>query len=419
MVIIDPMHNLLLGTAKRVMNTWIKCRVIGDEDLVTIQTRVDNVQVPSHVGRIPAKIAASFLGFSADQWKNWVCIYSPVALKGIIPDRDYNCWLLFVRACKYFTQKHISHMDLQQADALLETFCQHFSEIYGSSYCTINMHLHLHLSEWRINGLLSKMPNNGNDICLQLMKKCLVWSGQGTYNCPVMDLIQGEKDGRGTMNNYTVNHLKHDELQKKSIVLNLCNTAWTEESYHQYEDIDTFDVLEKYEMDKLSAMFTNLYNEQVHVSEFMSPVTNVSQTGICIPISKEACDPPRDIVFARWAAQPSGPQYKSLEVSSSAAERPAVIRGLFLAEVWLNFGNKRRQARHLLASVLWLKSHPNKQHYGPDSDITVWTSDYEPSNSAAVLPLQRITRCGVITRQIVQFSPGHSETAQVAIPLQI
>ena len=74
--------------------------------------------------------------------------------------------------------------------------------------------------------------------------------------------------------------------QKQSIVLNLCNTAWTEESYHQYEDMDTFDVLEKYEMDKLSAMFTNLYNEQVHV--FVSPVTNVSQTGICIPISKEA-----------------------------------------------------------------------------------------------------------------------------------
>ena len=67
--VIDPMHNLFLGTAKRVMETWLKSSVLSQADLELIQSKVDAVLVPTNIGRIPGKIARSFSGFTADQWK--------------------------------------------------------------------------------------------------------------------------------------------------------------------------------------------------------------------------------------------------------------------------------------------------------------------------------------------------------------
>ena len=53
MAVIDPMHNLYIGTAKHIINIWIKQGLITNADLKVIQDRVDSIQLPSYVGRIP------------------------------------------------------------------------------------------------------------------------------------------------------------------------------------------------------------------------------------------------------------------------------------------------------------------------------------------------------------------------------
>ena len=63
----------------------------------------------------------------------------------IIPDRDHDCWLHFVEGCKLICGKMISNQDLKLADDHLLEFCREFEHLYGSSYCTMDMHLHLHL----------------------------------------------------------------------------------------------------------------------------------------------------------------------------------------------------------------------------------------------------------------------------------
>ena len=70
MTIIDPMHNLYLGSAKRLLRIWNEKQLITDSDMIKIQNCVDNIRVPHYVGRIPLKIASSFSGFTADQFKN-------------------------------------------------------------------------------------------------------------------------------------------------------------------------------------------------------------------------------------------------------------------------------------------------------------------------------------------------------------
>ena len=61
MCIIDPMHNLLLGTGK-------------DE----IQSKVDSFNVPNDAG---TKISSGFSGFKAEQWRNWTLLFHYIVLK--------------------------------------------------------------------------------------------------------------------------------------------------------------------------------------------------------------------------------------------------------------------------------------------------------------------------------------------------
>lgn len=60
--------------------------------------KVDKMETPAHLGRIPQNIGSIGSLFTADQWRNWVRIYSLYALHGILPSVDYECILLFV-AC--------------------------------------------------------------------------------------------------------------------------------------------------------------------------------------------------------------------------------------------------------------------------------------------------------------------------------
>ena len=78
-VIIDPMHNLFLGLAKSTLKVWKENDLIGEKDFELVQRRVNAVVPPPEIGRIPSKIATGFSGFTADQWKNWVCYYSAFA----------------------------------------------------------------------------------------------------------------------------------------------------------------------------------------------------------------------------------------------------------------------------------------------------------------------------------------------------
>lgn len=64
-VVIEPMHNLLLGTARHVFRLWTELGIFELE----LQARVENIKVHYDIGRIPLRISSGFTGFTADQWK--------------------------------------------------------------------------------------------------------------------------------------------------------------------------------------------------------------------------------------------------------------------------------------------------------------------------------------------------------------
>ena len=135
------MHNLLLGNAKHVLKTWIEMGILSESDLERVQKRVSLVKPLSEIGRIPSKISEGFKRFTADHWKNWVCIYSFFALKGVIPSGHYGIRTAFVHACQLLCKKVITKEESLEADQKLMRFCVMFEVLCGKEKCTPNMHL--------------------------------------------------------------------------------------------------------------------------------------------------------------------------------------------------------------------------------------------------------------------------------------
>lgn len=189
MHVIEPMHNISEGTAKRVMQVWKEIGVLHSQSFQTLQSRVDSLKVPSDLDPgIPAKIESAPEGFTASQWKIWVRAYSLDALKGLLNDTDYNIWKCFVSAARILCSGVITASQLDDADRCLKRFCNAFERIYGREWCTMNMHLHLLLKSciidfgpdhgfWcfsfeRANGTLGDYHTNNRHAELIMMRKC-------------------------------------------------------------------------------------------------------------------------------------------------------------------------------------------------------------------------------------------------------
>ena len=202
------MHNLFLGLAKHTVKVWRDIGIISSSDLVLIQERVDSMKPPPKVGRIPRKIASGFYSFTADEWKNFILLYSVYALHGIIPQKDYDCWCLFVQACVITCQLILTRQDITTAHELLVQFCKKFTELYGRECCTPNMHMACHISEnmhdygplaafWafsfeRYNGILENLKLSWCGPEKQMLKKFLS--------------IQSQQKLQNKMMTYFLNH---------------------------------------------------------------------------------------------------------------------------------------------------------------------------------------------------------------------
>ena len=72
--IIDPMHNLFLGTAKYVLKLWTE-NVPSKEQLKEIGGKIEELNTATSMGQSPPKIASNHGNFTAEEWKNWTLTF--------------------------------------------------------------------------------------------------------------------------------------------------------------------------------------------------------------------------------------------------------------------------------------------------------------------------------------------------------
>lgn len=187
--VIDPMHNLFLGIAKTCFKLWVNRDILTKSKLENMEVKIARVELGGNLGRLPSKISSNYGSFTAEQWRNWICIYSMYVLDGILPERDLKCWQTFVLACRHLCHPAVTSCDVTIADCLFLKFAKEFEAIYGDLAVTPNIHMMLHLKEcvldygsvygfWlfafeRYNGILGSIPSNNKNIEPQLMSKFL------------------------------------------------------------------------------------------------------------------------------------------------------------------------------------------------------------------------------------------------------
>ena len=142
--VIEPMHNLFLGTAVYVFKLWAK-NVFSKAQLKELSKKIDELNTATFTGRIPRKIGTNYGNYTAEEWKNWTLTFSMYALYGILPDSHLRVWERFFIACRILCQLVITKQEIMKADALLVNFCTGMEKLYGKQFLTCNMHLHCYL----------------------------------------------------------------------------------------------------------------------------------------------------------------------------------------------------------------------------------------------------------------------------------
>ena len=145
--LVDPMHNLFLGTSKRMLQLWKEKKFLTDSVFDKLQEIMNSINPPARIGRIPYKVSAGSAGFTAEQWMLWTILYSPFVLRDFLPLQHYTLWCTFSKACALLCRPYIHEAEVDKADELLLSFCTGFEQLYGQEACTPNIHMHCHLKE--------------------------------------------------------------------------------------------------------------------------------------------------------------------------------------------------------------------------------------------------------------------------------
>ena len=187
--VIDPMHNLFLGTAKKMFKLWVEKNILSASDLEKIEERLESINSLTDIGRIPTHISGNYGVFSAAEWKNWTTTFSLYCLCRILPEKHYKCWEKFVLACRILCKPFLTVGDVEKADLILLDFCRTFEKVFCLQDVTCNMHLHNHLKEclldfgpfhvfWcfsfeRFNGAFGYFHTNNKAVEIQFMRKIM------------------------------------------------------------------------------------------------------------------------------------------------------------------------------------------------------------------------------------------------------
>lgn len=393
-LIVDPMHNLFLGTGKRMINLWMKHNLLTSNHFLQVQSFVDNITVPSDVGRIPHKIESGFAGFKADQFKTWITVFSIPALYGIgFSSEHLECWRHFVLACRILCKQVLSNDDVLLADTLLMSFCKRVQRVYGKKAITPNMHLHGHLKEilldygpvqefWcfsfeRFNGILGNQPNNNRTIEPQLLQRFLRDRFANSFEFP--------------------SEFK-DDFSSISISDRLVGSVLDTVSFNTEFRLPTKGtraVFDSVEMTYLKQLYMKFHPEHdVEVNRIYIKYSSITLKGKTYSSSGKRTQKPF-IAQASWSEDLFGAPPTRLPdthdiTNVHANERPVNVHYYLRATF---SGPNDKIDTLILASVSWYFPHPNQSVIGKPAQV--WCKNmYESFGVHSFLPLKNfICRC--------------------------
>ena len=146
------MHTVCLGVTKLLLQLWTskehktKPWYIGDH-INEIDDQLLLLKPPNSITRTPRSIEGNLRHWKASELRSWLLHYGLVCVKGLLPDRYYDHFLLLVCGVYNLVRDSISGSALKESVRCLKHFCLMIDSLYGARYLTINSHLLLHAAE--------------------------------------------------------------------------------------------------------------------------------------------------------------------------------------------------------------------------------------------------------------------------------
>ena len=140
----DPLHQLYIGVTKRMMSLWFDREnhlhpwYVGNR-IKDVDAHIITIHVPSCIKRAPRPLVERNF-YRGHEFENFLLYYGPILLKGVLPHRYYNHFLLLSSAAFVLSEKDIWPSDLEKAEKTLRLFARLFEELYGVSNMTYNLH---------------------------------------------------------------------------------------------------------------------------------------------------------------------------------------------------------------------------------------------------------------------------------------
>ena len=402
--IIDPMHNLFLGTAKYVFKLWVQ-NILSKEQLKEISKKIEELNTATAIGRIPRKIGTNYGNFTAEEWKNWTLIFSMYALYGILPDNHLRLWERFVLACRILCQPVVNKQAIMKADALLVNFCTGMEKLYGKKFLTCNMHLHCHLHSvlldygpvfgfWlfsfeRYNGQLGSSRTNNRSVEIQFMRDFLKerFLIPCSGNLPTVYQeeflpVFGRRDGKRT------NALSDNMLQRYftlSQLLSFAGVLWYDNANIRAPASYQCDLLKSEYIDGLLVVYRALYPamRSINIGDLHFTITKFSSIfvgGDKFGSKAESRNLRSVRILASW-------RDNNGLISPSSSLTPGIVDYFMCHKLTLD-GIERE---HYFAVVQWFKKHPQKKCLGGFDTLTVWDpTNFEHMGASSFLPVHRI-----------------------------
>ena len=402
--VIDPMHNLFLGTSKYVFKLWAE-NVLSKGQLKELSKKIEELNTATSIGRIPWKIGTNYGNYTAEEWKNWTLTFSMYALYGIIPDNHLRVWERFVLACRILCQPVIIKQEIKKADALLVNFCTGMEKLYGKQFLTCNMHLHCHLHSvlldygpvfgfWlfsfeRYNGQIGSTLTNSRSMEIQFMRDFLkehyLMPSAGNLPTIYHEEFMPIFDRWGEKRTTASTESKVQQYYLLSQLANFANVLWYDNTNIRVPASYQTDLLTSVDIAKLLIVYHALYPEERNIDigdlhftikKFSTIFVGAERFG-----SKAESRTLRSVkVLASWHSAEG-------LISATSPLSPGIIDYFMCHKLTVN-GTERE---HYFACVRWFKKHPWNQCLGSFNTLCVWdANNFEPRASSYFFPVYRI-----------------------------
>jgi len=147
----DYLHSLAEGVIKQFLIAWFDSSNHEKEWCLRkheaqLDERLMSMKPTFEITRIPRSITQLKL-WKASEYKNFALYYSLISLKGLMPKKYVQHWLLLVYSMHVFLSIKILSENFITATFALRKFVFDTEKLYGQIFMNYNVHLMLHIPE--------------------------------------------------------------------------------------------------------------------------------------------------------------------------------------------------------------------------------------------------------------------------------